>query len=324
LFNEVRNERGPAEASALGIGLQMALPTIHQHGTPEQQQRFIPPGLLGEEVWCQLYSEPGSGSDLASLSTRAELDGDEWIVNGQKVWTSGAEESDLAILLARTSMDLPKHKGITMFVIDMRQAAVTVRPLVQMTGIAEFNEVFFDEARIPREWVIGEVNGGWGMAVALMKHERTALGSGQRAAEGVKGGRAPLPVEDLTRLAQRRGLADVAGVRQELAALHSGERIVEWLNHRSVHPSVTKLWRSIQGRRAAQLAHTLNGAYGTAWPDDDTLADYYAYQVLNCRGMSLGGGTDEIQRNLLGERALGLPREPGPPSDTPFRDLLRN
>jgi alkylation response protein AidB-like acyl-CoA dehydrogenase len=323
-FNEIRNECGPAEASALAIGLGMALPTILHHGTDEQRQRFIPSGLLGDDVWCQLYSEPGAGSDLASLATRAELDGDEWWITGQKVWTSGAVEADLAILLARTSWDLPKHRGITMFILDMNQPAVTVRPLVQMTGVAEFNEVFFDEARIPRHWVLGDVNEGWGLAVALMKHERATLGSGQRSVEGSKSGRAPIPADDLARLARRRGRIDDAGVRQELAALHSGERIVEWLNQRTVHPSITKLWRTIQGRRAAQLAHLLNGGHGMAWSADDTLADYYAYQVLNCRGMSLGGGTDEIQRNLLGERALGLPREPGPPPDTPFRDLLRN
>ncbi|MDH3295373.1 MAG: acyl-CoA dehydrogenase family protein, partial [Acidimicrobiia bacterium] len=310
------------EASALAVGLGMALPTILQHGTDAQQRRFIPPGLLGDEVWCQLYSEPGAGSDLASLSTRAELDGDEWIVTGQKVWTSGAAEADLAILLARTSWDRPKHRGITMFVLDMDQPGVTVRPLVQMTGVAEFNEVFLDEARIPRDWVIGQVNEGWSLAVALMKHERATLGAGQRSVEGSKTGRAPLPMEDLARLARRRRRLDDAVVRQELAALHTGERVIEWLNQRSVHPSVTKLWRTVQGRRAAQLAHLLNGV--SAWPVDDTLADYYAYQVLNCRGMSLGGGTDEIQRNLLGERLLGLPREPGPPADTPFRDLLRN
>lgn len=323
-FNDIRNECGPPEASALGIGLGMVLPTIKDHGTPEQQRRFIPPGLLGEEIWCQLYSEPGAGSDLASLSTKAELDGDEWVVTGQKVWTSGAEQSDLAIIIARTSMDLPKHRGITMFVIDMHQPGVTVRPLVQMTGIAEFNEVFFDEARIPRDWVIGSVNDGWGLAVALLKHERTSIGSGSRSVELSKSGRQPIPMSDLAQLAERHGELGTAAIRQELAALHSGERIVEWLNQRGVHPSITKLWRTIQGRRAAQVAHLIGGATATAWSTDDKLADYYAYQVLNCRGMSLGGGTDEIQKNILGERVLGLPREPGPPSDTPFRDLLRN
>ncbi len=323
-FQEIRNECGPPESSALGVGLGMALPTIRDHGTVEQQKRFIPPGLLGEEIWCQLYSEPGAGSDLASLATKAELDGDEWVVTGQKVWTSGAEGSDLAILIARTSWDLPKHRGITMFVIDMNQPGVTVRSLVQMTGIAEFNEVFFDEARIPKDWVIGTVNDGWGLAVALMKHERTTLGGGSRSVEGSKTGRQPLPMPDLARLAERHGVAGDATIRQELAALHTGERIIEWLNQRGSHPSVTKLWRSIQGLRAAQTAHLIGGPTAVAWSDDDTLADYYAYQVLNCRGMPIAGGTDEVQKNILGERVLGLPREPGPPSDTPFRDLLRN
>ncbi len=324
LFVEVRNEFQPPEESGLAIGIGMCLPTIRDHGSDELRHRFIAPGLRGEELWCQLYSEPSAGSDLASLSTRAELDGDEWRVTGQKVWTSGAEIADVAILLARTDFDAPKHAGITMFVLDMRQPGVEVRPLVQMTGVAEFNEVFLDGACIPRGHVVGDVNGGWRLAVALMAHERAAIGSGIKSTAGRRSGRYPLSLDDLVDRARRQDRLSDPMIRQDLALVHSGERIIGWLNRRSAHPSITKLWRSRQGRLAAQTAHSLGGPRAQAWRTGADLDDWFAYHVLNCRGMSIGGGTDEIQRNTLGERVLGLPREPGPARDTPFRDLPRS
>ena len=310
----------------------MAMPTIRDHGADELRARFLRPGLRGDEIWCQMYSEPGSGSDLAALTTRADLDGDEWIVSGQKVWTSGAQHSQFAILLARTDWDAPKHRGITMFVLPMEQPGVTVRPLVQMTGVSEFNEVFLDEARIPRGWVVGEVNGGWATAVALLGHERQQTGTGSMGGASTsrsKAGRSPIPVDQLIALAARAGRTSDPIVRQDLARLHSGERIVAWLGARGPHPSIGKLWRTRQGRAAADLAAVLAFPASPAWEPDlgdarNADDDYFAYHVLNCRGMSLGGGTDEIQRNTLGERALGLPREPGPDRDTPFRELPRN
>lgn len=325
-FREATVDLVPGEAAMFTIGIGMALPTIAEHASPELAKRFLPPGLRGEETWCQLYSEPGAGSDLAGLTTKAVRDGDEWIVTGQKVWTSGAQHADLGILIARTDDDLPKHRGITMFVCPMNQDGVTVRPLVQMTGVAEFNEVFLDEARIPADWVVGDVNGGWALAVALLAHERSSLGRGTKTddASKSKAGRAPLPHDGLAELARRRGRAHDPVVRQALARVYSGERIIPWVAARGVHPSVGKLWRTIQGRLAAQVAHELNGPEAVAWESDDAEADYWQYHVLNCRGMSLGGGTDEIQRNTLGERALGLPREPGPDRNTPFRELPRN
>ena len=332
-YREVSRGRVPREDAVFGIGVGMAMPTLRDHGSDELQARFLRPGLRGDDIWCQMYSEPGSGSDLASLSTRAILDGDEWIVTGQKVWTSGAQHSQYAILLARTDVDLPKHRGITMFVLPVEQAGVTVRPLVQMTGESEFNEVFLDEARIPRDWVVGELNGGWATAVALLAHERVQTGTASMsgsADQRSKAGRSPIPVAQLIDLARGRGRLGDPLVRQDLARLHAGERIVGWLGARSgIHPSIGKLWRTRQGRAAADLAASLAFPASPAWgPDltDDGNAedDYFAYHILNCRGMSLGGGTDEIQRNTLGERALGLPREPGPDRDTPFRDLLKN
>jgi alkylation response protein AidB-like acyl-CoA dehydrogenase len=325
-FRRVSLELLPPEEAMFTIGLGMAVPTIREYGSDDLQRRFIPPALRGDEIWCQLYSEPGAGSDLAGLTSRAVRDGDEWIVSGQKVWTSGAQHADLGILIARTDPDLPKHRGITMFAIDMHQPGVTVRPLVQMTGVAEFNEVFLDEARIPHDWVVGEVNGGWSLAVALLAHERASLGRGTTtAADGrSKAGRQPLPYEGLFERARRVGRTGDPIVRQELAAIYTGERLIPWTARRGAHPSVGKLWRTIQGRRAAQLAHELGGPVAAAWEADDVDADYWQYHVLNCRGMSLGGGTDEVQRNTLGERVLGLPREPGPDRNTPFRDLPHN
>lgn len=328
VYEEESQGRVPREDATFSIGVGMALPTLRDHGTDELKSRFIRPGLRGEDIWCQMYSEPGSGSDLASLATRAVLDGDEWVVTGQKVWTSGAQHSQFAILLARTDPEAPKHRGITMFILPMEQDRVMVRPLVQMTGQSEFNEVFLDEARLPRNWVIGDVNGGWRTAVALLAHERVQTGVASMsgaADQRSKSGRTPIPLAQLTELAERRGRLDDPLVRQDLARLHTGERIVAFLKSRSdVHPSIGKLWRTRQGRAAADLAARVAFPASPAWSDDDVDGDYFAFQILNCRGMSIGGGTDEIQRNTLGERALGLPREPSTDRDVPFKDLLKN
>ena len=332
VWRDATRGRIPREESVFGIGVGMALPTVRDHGSDELKERFIKPGLRGDEIWCQMYSEPGSGSDLASLTTRADLDGDEWIVTGQKVWTSGAHHADFAILLARTDWDAPKHRGITMFVLPMDQPGVEVRPLVQMTGVSEFNEVFLSEARVPRDWVVGDVNGGWATAVALLGHERRQTGAKSMSGDShsrSKAGRSPIPVAQLRELAERSGRSGDPVIRQRLAALHSGEQIVKWIGARGVHPSIGKLWRTRQGRSAADVAAELAFPGGVAWGsdlDDDRneADDYFAYHILNCRGMSLGGGTDEIQRNTLGERALGLPREPGPDRNTPFSDLPKN
>ena len=332
VWAEESRGRIPREDAHFGIGVGMALPTIRDLGSEAMCERFIAPGLRGDEVWCQMYSEPGSGSDLASLTTKAELDGDEWIVSGQKVWTSGAQHSQFAILLARTDWDAPKHRGITMFVMAMEQPGVDVRGLVQMTGISEFNEVFIDEARVPKDWVVGEVNGGWATAVALLGHERKQTGTKSvtgTAESRSKAGRSPIPVTQLISLAERAGRTDDPIVRQELARLHSGQQVMRWLGARGAHPSIGKLWRTRQGRAAADLAAMLAFPGSPAWRTDmdderNVDDDYFSYHILNCRGMSLGGGTDEIQRNTLGERALGLPREPGVDKNTPFNELPRN
>lgn len=324
LYRSLSAGRIPPEESTFGIGIGMALPVVRDHGRAQLQRDVIERGLRGDDVWCQLYSEPGSGSDLASLSTKAELDGDEWVISGQKVWTSGAQQADVAILLVRTDPDAPKHRGITMLVLPMRQDGVTVRPLRQMTGESEFNEVFIDEARCPADWVVGDVNDGWRMAVALLAHERVQTGVASTtgaAGNRAKKGRVPIPVDDLISAARQSGRTDDPIVRQELAALYSGAEVMRYLRISGTHPSIGKLWRTRQGRAAAALGAKLTFPGGLAWTDGDVDADWFSHQVMNCRGMSLGGGTDEIQRNTLGERALGLPREPVIDKDVPFREL---
>jgi alkylation response protein AidB-like acyl-CoA dehydrogenase len=315
-------------ASGFGLGLDMCLPTIRDQGSEDLRERFLASGLRGDDVWCQLYSEPGAGSDLAGLTTRAVRDGDEWVVTGQKVWTTGATEADYGILLARTDWDVPKHAGISMLVLPMRQPGVEVRPLNQMTGVAHFNEVFMDEARIPADWVVGEEGDGWRMAVALLAHERSSIGSG--------GGRQPIPTDRIIDLARSTGRATDPLVRQDLARLATGTRIIQWLNRRQdLHPSIGKLWRSRQGRDAAQVTSGLAFPGGAAWlgdpigttePGDFTSADgsHWAYGICDSTAHSLGGGTDEIQRNTLGERVLGLPREPAPDRGLPFSQIPRN
>ncbi|MFM9132052.1 MAG: acyl-CoA dehydrogenase family protein [Actinomycetota bacterium] len=308
-LQRISRGRVPSEEGTFGIGVKLAVPTILQYGSEELKERFVRPALRGEEIWCQLYSEPGAGSDLPSLSTRAVPDGDEWVVNGQKVWTSGAHNSDLGILLARTG-DQPGKAGISMMVMPMHQPGVEVRPLRQMTGHAEFNEVFFTDARVPRSWVVGEVNDGWRAATQLLAHERSSLGAGSDDGERRASGSAALPVHFLLSLAVRTGASRDPLVRQELARAHTGEMVMTWLSQRrGVHPSIGKLWRTKQARHAADVAAALHPSM-IAFDEDDDSA-FWQYHVLNAPRMSLGGGTDEIQKNTIGERALGLPREPG-------------
>ncbi len=323
-FINTFREEAPSRESAnavfgFGIGINMALPTLRDYGSTELQQRFLRPGLRGDEIWCQLYSEPGAGSDLAGLTTSAKLDGDQWVVSGQKVWTSGASDADFGILLARTNPDVPKHQGISMMILPMKQPGVEVRPLHQMTGVSSFNEVFITEAKIPAPWVVGAPGEGWRMAVALLSYERSSIGAG--------GGRRPITVERLISLAQESEAHQDPIVRQDLATLFTNRKIIGWLNRRpGIHPSLTKLWRTKEGRAAAATATRLAHMQVIAWEgkplgnDKKTLA----YGICDAPALSLGGGTDEVQRNTLGERVLGLPREPTPDRNLAFKDTLKN
>ncbi|MGQ0431740.1 MAG: acyl-CoA dehydrogenase family protein [Microthrixaceae bacterium] len=316
-------EEGRFDVSArfFVVGIDMAGPTIMAHGTAEQQKRFLEPMLRGDEVWCQLFSEPGAGSDLASLSTRAVRDGDEWVLTGQKVWTSSAHTSDWAICLARTDPDAPKHVGITYFLVDMRAPGVTVRGLRQIDGGIHFNEVFLDEVRVPHHHVVGEVGDGWRVAMTTLTAERGSIGEG-----GQTGWR------DIVELAQRFGRASEPTVRQDLARLHTRERNLRWLVSRvrtavalgrapGPEAAVLKLVNSHQVEEVGSVLMSVLGAHATLWHDDAADGGFWQDMFLFQWSSRIGGGTENIQRNILGERVLGLPREPDPLKGRPWTEL---
>jgi alkylation response protein AidB-like acyl-CoA dehydrogenase len=301
------------------VGIGMVGPTLMAHGSEAQKQRYLPALLRGDEVWCQLFSEPGAGSDLAGLRTRAVRDGDEWVVNGQKVWSSGAHHSELGILLARTDPDAPKHKGITYFVLDMSSPGLQVRPLRQINGVAHFNEVFLTDVRIPHENVVGEVNGGWAVAQTTLGAERALIGGG-----GAVGFR------DLARLAREQGRSADPVVRQRLAAAYMRFEVLKYLGHRAQGDgrngaaSVLKLAVSRHVSLNGDLALALEGATGMLLHGDAPYGGFWQQQFLNQWGIRIGGGTEQVQQNVIGERVLGLPPEPRPDKGVPFRELARS
>jgi alkylation response protein AidB-like acyl-CoA dehydrogenase len=321
IFVEEASRLGLAP-NAFAVGIAMAGPTIIAHGTDEQRQRFLPPMQRGDEVWCQLFSEPGAGSDLAGLSTRAVRDGDEWVVNGQKVWTSGAHYSDLGILLARTDPDQPKHRGITYFLVDMRTPGIEVRPLKQMTGASHFSEVFFTDVRIPHDRILGELNGGWAVAMTTLANERTMMGGGSSG-----------PVAaDLIALARSLRVHDDPVVRQGLAASWSRAQIMTYLGYRSrtranqglppgPEASVRKIFAAWNLKGNGELALAVQGAAGMLVDGDAPDAGRWQQSFLGAPSIRIAGGSDEIQRNVMGERVLGLPAEPRVDKHLPFRAL---
>lgn len=306
------------------VGIDMAGPTLMAHGTPEQQKRFLEPMLRGDETWCQLFSEPGSGSDLASLGTRAARDGDDWVLTGQKVWTSSAHTSDWAICLARTDPTVAKHAGITYFLVDMRAPGVVVRPLRQIDGAIHFNEVFLDGVRVPHDRVVGDVGDGWRVAMTTLTAERTSIGGG-----GQTGWR------EVAELARRFDRADDPLLRQEIARLATREMIQRWLVYRArtavakgglpgPEASILKLVNSLQVEHLGALVMSIQGATGTLWHDDAPDGGFWQDIFLFQWSSRIGGGTENIQRNILAERVLGLPREPDPLKGHPWRDLPRS
>jgi alkylation response protein AidB-like acyl-CoA dehydrogenase len=365
--SEVRSEIG-AYGPPSGIGPMMAGPTIAEHGTPDQIERFLQNMVSGKEIWCQFFSEPGSGSDLASLQTRAVRDGDEWIVNGQKVWTTGGQYARWGILIARTNPDVPKHEGITYFVIDVDQPGVEVRPLKEMTGGATFNEVFFTDARVPHENVLGEVDRGWSVAVTTLSHERTSLGAGSMGGMmsggsmlgiGTGGGDAMATPSLTTRvgdLVNSNAGGDMAAmaaggsrmmvmlpmmfnkqrdplVRQDMARLFTLLEISRFTGLRSKaaaqrgdkpgpEASTGKLLASHLMRMMRDTMLRLEGASGMLMAPDAPMNGMAQWLALFSPAISIAGGTDEIQRNIIGERVLGLPPEPRPDKEAPFKDLL--
>jgi alkylation response protein AidB-like acyl-CoA dehydrogenase len=304
---------------AFAVSIGMVGPTLIAHGTPEQQQHHLAPILKGEEVWCQLFSEPGSGSDLASLGTRAVRDGDDWIVNGQKVWTSFGQFADYAILLARTDVDLPKHAGITYFILDMKSPGIDVRPITQITGVQHFNETFLTDVRIPHTNIIGEINAGWKGAQTTLMNERSHIGSG-----------GTWSVNQLIQLAQQRGLSSDLNIRQGLAQAHARAETLRYMGFRmrtamsqmrmpGPEALTLKLAYANHWRLTAELATEILGAGAMLWADDAPEDNQWGQHLLGQFAIRIGGGTDEIQHNIIAERGLGLPREPQLDKDMPWR-----
>jgi alkylation response protein AidB-like acyl-CoA dehydrogenase len=303
-FEELGRARVPLPANVLG--LLLGGPTLMVWGTDEQKERYLAPILSADEIWCQGFSEPDAGSDLASLKTRAVKDGDDWVMTGQKVWTSAAQYSKWCMLVARTDPDAPKHKGLTYFLMDMEQEEVQVRPLRQITGEAEFNELFIEGARIPDENVIGGVGNGWKVALTTLMNERAGLGFTLQI-------RLRQLLDDLIAVAGERGLLDDARYADQLAELHArceAIRLMAWKGltdaERYGQPgpegSLVKWLWSDTNQQATQLAADIVGAdalvAGTTW----------SYELLRARGNSIEGGTTEILKNIVAERVLGLPR----------------
>ncbi|MFD9939904.1 acyl-CoA dehydrogenase family protein [Nonomuraea sp. NPDC059023] len=313
---EARHHNLPTYVFSIGLG--MCGPTILDRGSDEQRARFLRPLLRGEHVWCQLFSEPGAGSDVASLQTKAERDGDGWVVNGQKVWTSVAQHADWGLLLARTDVDVPKHKGLTMFAVDMHHPGVTVKPLKDMTGHARFNEIFFDDVTIPDADRIGEVNDGWGVAVTTLLHERLSISAGV----GMSGQRDnPVSFEAL------RDKLDTGDpyVRDQLVELHIRSRALSLFNQRLSQETRAGVFPGARGSAAKLLLAELTMfqadlATSLAGPDAVT-DDGLSQAIALAPALALGGGTNEIMRNIVGDRVLGLPPEPRVDKTVPFKDL---
>jgi alkylation response protein AidB-like acyl-CoA dehydrogenase len=311
---ELQRVHAPA---LIAVGTLMVGPTLVRWGTEEQKQRYIPKILSGEEIWCQGYSEPNSGSDLGSLQTRAVEEGDYFIVNGGKVWTSDARHADMCILLVRTDSAAAKHKGISYLLVDMHSPGVTVRPLVQMTGASGFNQVFFEDVKVPKANLVGEKNRGWEVAITTLMFERAGIGLHRDYVDSAR---------DLARLARMvprdGGTAwDDESVRQRIAQFACEGAAIKYVALRQLtrrlrgaqpgsENSITKLFASELLVRMHSYAYELLGPYAQILHDTPHAIDRgkWSYRMLSSRSLTIGGGTSEIQRNILGDRVLGLPR----------------
>ncbi len=311
-----------------GIGLGMVAPTILAHATDEVKDAYLRKMYRGDIVGCQLFSEPGAGSDLASLQTKAERDGDEWIITGQKVWTSGAHYSDIGEIICRTDPDLPKHKGLTGFVVDMKAPGVEIRPLRQMTGGANFNEVFFTEVRVPDSHRLGDVNQGWTVALTTLMNERASIGAGGAGGMGLSS------LTRLKEMVRHFGVDQDPIVRQHLMDVYIGFQVAKYNNQRAMDKikagqlpgpemSIAKLSLTNNLWRTANFVAEVLGPRLQA---DTGEWGTYAWHQLLCGvpGMKVAGGTDEVMKNIVGERVLGLPKDPGIDAKTPFKDMLKS
>ena len=317
-------------ANILGVGL--AGPTIIAHGNETQKERYLKKILTGEEIWCQLFSEPGSGSDLASLGTRAVRDGDEWIVNGQKVWTSIAQISKFGMLLARTDPDVPKHEGLTYFIVDMGSPGLEIRPLRQLTGSAEFNEVYFTDVRIPDANRVGDVGDGWRCARTTLMNERATLAGVSLDAAAFMGGTRRDPWQTFVDGIPDR---DDPVTRQKIARFYAEQEVKEITAFRAASArlrgdepgpegSVNKVFNAEFNQRRSSFAVDAAGMHGVAWLPGDQAAEARAHAFLRARANTIEGGTSEVLRSQVAERVLGLPRDPEVDKGEPWKAIRRN
>jgi len=325
IYRQVAQEF-PAMTGELVISHGMCLPVLNEFGTDEQKSRFMPDNIAARSVWCQMFSEPGAGSDVASLQTRADRDGDEWVLNGQKVWTTLAHHSDYGVIVARTDPDQPKHAGISMFIVDLKAPGVEIRPIHQIDGGSHFNEVFFTDVRIPADNLLGEMNNGWRQATAMLMYERVAIGS-------MGSGAISQPMYDLLLgAAKATGRIGDPVVRDELMKVYAMETTKSLVAMRTRAElkagkapgpggSLGKLYSSIISWRFREIAMEIAGAGSQAWEPGDALGQMMQSVVLNSFQAGIAGGTDEIQRNIIGDRVLGLPRDISVDTNVPFREL---
>jgi alkylation response protein AidB-like acyl-CoA dehydrogenase len=328
IFGQEEAKYDVAGGGPFGIGLGMCIPTLMAYGSKDMIARYVAPSLKGDEIWCQLFSEPAAGSDVAGLRTRAARDGDDWIVNGQKIWTSGAHYSDFGLLLARTDFDAPKHKGLTMFFLSMRAPGVEVRPIRQATGGATFNEVFFTDVRIPDSQRLGEVGQGWTVALTTLMHERLAVGGGQ-------GGN--IDVKELLSLARHLELEDGpalknAHVREKIADWYVRSAGLKYTTYRTMtalsrgqqpgpEASIAKVVVASKLQELCAFATELESEAGALKGDDAPAHGAFQLGWMSAPGFRIAGGTDEILRNIIAERVLGLPPDVRVDKDAPFNKL---
>jgi len=324
-----RELREAGAKSALGanpLAVGLGIPTLRKHGSQGQWSRYFRRAFVGDDIWCQLFSEPSAGSDLASLGTRAVREDGHWVINGQKVWTSLAHVASVGMLLARTDPGLPKHQGITYFLVDLHAPGIEIRPLVQMTGEAEFNEVFLTDVVVSDEDRVGPQGSGWSVAKTTLSSERL-IHSGEGAGSGSVGG------SRVDKLIASTGGAS-GPQRDELVRRFAEGRVIRWTNGRAAaarrlgrpgpDPTLTKLMQTAYNRRLQETAITVRSTRAVAWRADDTETPQLVRGFLRAQANTIEGGTSDVLRSIIGERVLGLPREPSLPKDLPWSETPRN